>query len=268
MRRLALIVIAAALAVTAGCATKTTTTEQPKIEQQQSTQNVPLPEATPRRKAELRTELGAGYYERGQFQVALEELTEAEKFDPSYARIYNVYGLVYTMLADDAKAEANFRKALAMDPGDSEIRHNWGAYLCSHGRARESIPEFEQVIRNPLYKTPEIALVNAGKCSAAYGDAAAAETYFRRALALKPLDADAAYNLALLNYKMLRFDQSRALMKIVMQQTNPPPSALFLGMCVERKQGDRQSEESYVQQLRNRYPDADETKAITAGGCQ
>lgn len=267
MRRLALAAAAAALAFATGCATKTTTTE-PKIEQPQSTQNVPLPETTPRHKAELRTELGAGYYERGQFQVALEELTEAEKFDPSYPKIYNVYGLVYTMLQDEPKAEANFRKALAMAPNDSEIRHNWGAYLCSHGRARQSIPEFEQVIRDPLYKTPEIALINAGKCSAAYGDAPAAETFFRRALALKPLDAEAAYNLALLNYKQLRLDQSRALMKIVMQQANPPPSALFLGMCIERKQGDRQSEESYVQQLRNRYPESDETKAIVTGGCE
>ena len=41
-------------------------------------------------------------------------------------------------------------------------------------------------------------------------------------------------------------------MRIVMQETNPPPEALFLGMCIERRKGDAQAELSYVSQLRNR----------------
>jgi type IV pilus assembly protein PilF len=266
MRRYAPLAAAAVLVLLAGCASKSSTTE-PRVEPPQQTQNVPLPETTPRYKAELRTELAAGYYERGQFQVALEELGDAEKFDPTYPKIYAVYGLVYTMMAEDGKAEANFRKALAMAPNDSDVRHNWGAFLCSHGRARESIPEFELALRNPLYKTPEIALVNAGKCSAAFGDVAAAETYLRRALELKPQDADAAYNLALLQYKRQRLDEARALMRVVMQQPNPQPAALYLGMCIERKKGDSPSEQSYVTQLRNRFPDSDEAKAIAGGDC-
>ena len=43
-------------------------------------------------------------------------------------------------------------------------------------------------------------------------------------------------------------------MRPVMQQPTPPPEALYLGMCIERKQGDRSAELSYVSQLRNRYP--------------
>jgi type IV pilus assembly protein PilF len=265
MRLLAPFAALAVLALVAGCASKPR--EEPKLEQPVSAQNVPLPETTPRYKAELRTELAAGYYERGQFQIALEELADAERFDPTYAKIYGVYGLVYTMLMEDQKAEASFRKALAMAPNDSDVRHNWGAFLCSHGRARESIPEFEAALRNPLYKTPEIALINAGKCSAAFGDIAGADTFFRRALALKPLDAEAAYNLALLSYKDQKLAESRALMRIVMQQSTPPAAALYLGMCIERKLGDNDSERSYVSQLRNRYPEAPETKAIAGGDC-
>jgi Tfp pilus assembly protein PilF len=43
---------------------------------------------------------------------------------------------------------------------------------------------------------------------------------------------------------------------------------LYLGMCVERKLGDTQAELSYVSQMRNRYPDAAETRAIASEGCQ
>jgi type IV pilus assembly protein PilF len=266
-----LLPIAAALAVVflAGCDTFSSKKDSTPTQQTVQQQLPPIrqEEATPRYKAELRTELAAGYFERGQYDVALEELGEAVKFDPTYPKLYSIYGLVYTELGDDAKAEANFRRGLDLAPSDSEIRHNWGWYLCTHGKPRESIGEFEAALRNPLYKSPEVALINAGKCSAQIGDVAAADQYFRRALALKPGNPIAAYNLALLSYKGGRLDESRALMRFVMAQNPPLPEALYLGMCVERRLGDKQSEDSYVMQLRNRYPNSAEARAI-GGACE
>lgn len=223
---------------------------------------------TVRQRAEIHAELAAGYYERAQMDIALEELSIAERLDPTYPRIYNLYGLVYAAMGDPPRAESMFRRAIELAPNDPDARHNLGWYLCTHGRARESIAEFEVAIRNPLYRTPEIALVNAGKCSASIGDVNAADLYFRRALQLRPGDASAAYNLALLSYKASRLAESRALMRVVMQQTAPAPEALFLGMCVERKLGDRQSEQSYVTQLRNRFPDSAEARAIGGSACE
>lgn len=220
------------------------------------------PESTPRQRAEAHVELAAGYFERAQFDVALEELGIAERIDATFARTHSIYGLVYATIGELPKAEASFRRALELAPNDSEARQNWGWYLCTHGRAKESIPEFEAAIRDPLYRTPEIALVNAGKCSVSIGDASAANQYFRRALQLRPNEPQAAYNLALLSYRGQRHADARALMRIVMQQNSPAPEALFLGMCIEQKLGDAQAEQSYALQLRNRYPDAAETKAI------
>lgn len=234
--------------------------QAPRVQQQ---------EVTPRQRAEVHVELAAGYYERGQVDIALEELAIAEKLDPTFQRIHNIYGLVYSMTNELPKAEASFRRALELAPNDPDARHNWGWYLCTHGRARESIPEFEAAIRNPLYRTPEIALVNAGKCSASIGDGAAADQYFRRALQIRPGDATAAYNLALSGYKAGRLPEARALMRVVMQQATTPPEALFLGMCIERKLGDRAAEQSYALQLRNRHPDSAEARAIdTPGACE
>jgi type IV pilus assembly protein PilF len=257
--------VATSSLVFAGCASKPSQPDV-KVEQPQ-VQLAPTPPVTPRRKAELHTELAAGYYERGQMNVALDELKMAEENDATYARIYNVYGLVYTMLGEPAKAEANFQRALQMAPEDSEIHHNWGAFLCSHGRPAQSIPEFEIAARDPLYKTPAIALANAGKCSALLGNNAAAEGYFRRALSLKPLDGYAAYNLALLKYHESSYDEARQLMRIVMQQNDAPAPALYLGMCIERKKGDQRSEDSYIQQLKNRYPDSPEAKNLDGKDC-
>jgi len=225
-------------------------------------------EVTPKARAAIRTELAAGYYERGQMDIALEELGAAKTLDPTYPRLYNIYGLVYAMLGERDKAEENFRQALALAPNDSDIRANWGAYLCGTGRARESIPEFEQVLRDPLYKSPEIALINAGKCSIAIGETKSADDYFRRAMTASPGNATAAYNLALLAYRESRVGEARAWMRPVMQQQAPPPEALYLGLCIERKQGDNEAARSYESQLRNRWPDSPEAKAIAAGTCE
>jgi type IV pilus assembly protein PilF len=54
----------------------------------------------------------------------------------------------------------------------------------------------------------------------------------------------------------------------VMRQASPSPQALYLGVCIERKQGDREAERSYESQLKNRWPDSPEAKAAAGGTCE
>ena len=261
--RLAAAALAAALI--AGCGS----TPKPATPAQEAQLPTPkVAEVSPKDRAKLHTDLAAGYYERGQMDVALEELTEATKLDPDNANIYNVYGLVYAVMGEDGKAQQNFQRALQLAPQDSDIRHNWGWYLCTHGRAQESIAQFDQAVRNPLYKTPEIALVNAGRCSASFGDTAAAEQYFKRALAVSPGNPNAAYGLSFIAYKAGRMDDARGWLRSAVLQANPAPEALYLGVCVERKLGDKQAEMSFTSQLKNRYPKSAETAALPTGVCE
>jgi type IV pilus assembly protein PilF len=259
-----LLAMAAALAL-AACASKEPATNPAQLD---PLPPIKMPEVPLSKRAQIHTDLGAGYYERGQMEVALEELNEAVKLDPNIAKTYNIYGLVYTMLREDVKAEQNFRKAMALAPSDPDIRANWGWYLCTHDQMRESLPEFELAIRDPLYKTPDVALVNAGRCAATIGEVDRAEAYYRRALQIQPGNANAAFGLATLKYKAGRYDEARTYLKVVMaQQANAGPEPLYLGMCVERAIGDRASETSYMSQLRNRYPDSPEAKALPKALC-
>jgi type IV pilus assembly protein PilF len=255
-----------AVAALAGCQSDSSKQQQPPPQPIQ--QPPPLQEAPAPIRAQLHQEIAAGFYERGQMDVAIQELNQAVKLDPKNAKIYNVYGLVYATLGEEAKAQTNFLAALELAPSDSEIRQNWGWYLCTHGRPRESIPEFEQAFRNPLYKTPDIALTNAGRCSVEIGDKASAEDYYKRALTINPNNVSAAYSYALLQYRASKLPEARALIRRVNQLPNPAPDALYLGMCVERKLGDSASEASYVSQLKNRYPDSAEARAIPPGACE
>ena len=259
--------IAAGVALIAAC-TSTTTINAPSLPRPELLPPIKSPEVSSKDRAALHADIGAGYYERGRMDIAIEELTEAAALDPVNPRIYNYFGLVYTVLGENAKAEQNFQRALALAPDDSDIRHNWGWYLCSNDRPKESIPQFELALRNPLYRTPEIALTNAGRCSAAFGDIAGAESFYRQALARSPSNAPAMYGLALIAFKAGRLDEARSYTRRLAQLPAPAPEALYLGMCVERKAKDRAAETLYSVQLRNRYPDSAEAKAIATGLCE
>ena len=267
MTRLASSLLVAVALALSGCATKPNAPAPAPAPAPEPTP-IKSQEATPEQRAQIRTELAAGYYERGQMDIALQELGNAKALDPTYAKIYDIYGLVYAMLGERAKAEESFKQAITLAPDNSEFRENWGAYLCATGRERDAMPEFERVLKDPLYKTPEIALINAGKCSAALGDTKAAEDYLRRALVVSPGNATAAYNLALLAYRQSRVGEARAWMRPVMQVAQPPAEALYLGYCIERKNGDREAARSYESQLKNRWPDSPEAKALAGGGCE
>jgi len=264
---LAIVIVAAYLA---GCSsTEKKADAQPTQRTPQQRAAAPQPQQTPpAERARMHTDLAAGYYERGQMDVAIDELNLAVALDLNYAPAYNIYGLVYSVLGEDRKAEQNFERALQLAPNDSDIHHNWGWYLCQHKREREALEQFEIAVRNPLYRTPEIALDNAGRCAITIGEIRLADSYFRRALVAKPGNALAGYGLALIAYKEARYVDARNWMKGAMQTNSPEPETLYLGMCIERKLNDRQAELSYISQLRNRYPDASETKAINTEGCE
>ena len=200
--------------------------------------------------------------------VALEELGAAKALDPAYPKLYNIYGLVYAMLGERAKAEENFQQAIALAPGDSEIRANWGAYLCAHRPPARSAARIRAGAAGPALQD---AGDRADQRRQVQRRARADEErrgVFRRALGASPGNTVAAYNLALLAYHEARIGEARAWMRPVMQQTSPPPEALYLGLCIERKQGDREAERSYESQLRNRWPDSPEAKAIAGGACE
>ena len=146
----------------------------------------PPPPTTPqqadaRTRADLHTQLGAGYYELRNFAVALEELNEALRADPNPGPAYNMLGLVYMELREDQAAQQSFERALRLNALDSDANNNYGWFLCQRQRHEEGIKYFLAAIKNPLYQTPDKSLVNAGMCSLDRGDQASAAQFFQRA---------------------------------------------------------------------------------------
>ena len=256
MKRIMMICLLGALA---GC-----------VQQQVETTNVssrdtPIKPADAQKRAKIHTDLGAGYYERGQLGVALDELKEALRVDPNYAPAYNVMGLVYMELREDGDAERSFRRALEIDPLDSDTNNNYGWFLCQHKHEDQSIKYFMTALKNPLYATPEKSYFNAGICMRQKGDEQAAEEYFLKALRIRPGLPQALYNMADLSYKRSQYTEARAYLAKYQRVAAPTAESLWLGVRTERKLGNRDAEASYALQLRRKYPESKETQALKKG---
>ncbi len=222
-------------------------------------------ESVARNRARIHTELAASYYQLGNLGVALEEVRTATKIDPGYGPAYNVGGLVYARLKQDAQAEASFQRALSINASDSAANNNYGRFLCDRKREREGIRHFLAAIQNPLYRTPDRAYVNAGICARRMGDATAAEEYFRDALRLRPGQPQALYNLSEMAYERGDLESARSEMNQLMRAVEPNAPALWLAIRIERKLGDAAAAASYAQRLRKNFPDSRESRALSAG---
>ena len=217
-----------------------------------------------RNRAKLHTELAAAYYAQGQMAIALEEFTKATQIDPSYASAYTGLGLVHASLKQDGKAEANFKRALQLDPENSDTHNNYGTFLCVRNRVDEAIKEFMTAISNPLYTTPESAYLNAGICALKKKDTKNAEGYFLNALRIDPNARAASYQLANLYFNKGEHLQARTYLLKAMHNIDPTPEMLWLGVRNEQILGGKDAEASYRLLLRKKYPNSDETKAMLA----
>lgn len=222
-------------------------------------------ESQERERARVHTELAANYFEIGNMGVALEEVKEAIRSDPNYGPAHNIAGLVYARLKDDRFAEQSFQRAISLNPSDYDANNNFGLFLCERRQERESIKYFLAAVRNPLYPFPDRSYVNAGVCARRAGDLAGAEEYLQTALKVNSTQTQALYQLADIAYARGDYAGTKIYLSRLTQAASANPEVLWLGVRTARRLSDRNSEASYALQLRNRFPDSRETRALNAG---
>jgi type IV pilus assembly protein PilF len=224
-------------------------------------------ESDERRRARIRLELAAGYYQQGNYNVALEELRVALSLDPAYPAAFGILGLIYMDLGDRPKADESFQRALRLAPRDADLNNNYGWYLCQTGRAKESIGFFNLALEDRLYTTPAKPLHNAGICSLRANDLVNAEAYFRRAFQVEPANPVTNYQLALLNLNKNQFDQARFYSKRLLDNFEANSQTLYLAVCVETKAGNSNGAASLAQQLRRKFSASPEATRLQNNDC-
>lgn len=221
------------------------------------------------KRAAIRLQLAVGYYQDGKYEIALDEVKQAIAIKPQSADAYGVRALVYTAMGENRLANESYQRALKIAPGNPDLSNNYGSFLCNGGgRPNDAIAFFDAALKNPQYRSPVSALVNAGTCSLKRGDRDAAERYLLEALRYAP-DMPVV-NAALARVYYERRDYTRAGFFInrlteTAKLDTLSADALWLAMRVKRKLGDRDLEASLAAQLRHRFPGSPEFTALQRG---
>ncbi|MDN3923022.1 type IV pilus biogenesis/stability protein PilW [Roseateles violae] len=218
------------------------------------------------RRAGVRMELAAGYFARGQYTTALDEVKLALQAKPNMREAINLRGLIYAAMGETQLAEENFRRALASYPNDPDTLHNYGWMLCQQRRWPEADAQFDQALAQTSYRAPARTLLAKGVCEARAGRMDAAERSLAKAFEYDPASPAVAVNLAEALYRNKQFDRARFYIRRVNAQPEQSNAqSLWLELRIERKLGHGVAVDELAQQLRKQHAQSPETQALNAG---
>ena len=212
--------------------------------------------------ANLNLQLGIDYFRKGELQLAKDKIDRALEQDPRNANLQSTAGLLYDRLGETSKAENHYSEAVSLEPKNPELRNNFAVFLCRHKKYDKGEKQALLATADPLYRTPEVAYLNAGFCARGAGDPKRAEQHFRRALALKPRFAPALLEMADLEFKQQNYLPARAFLERHLAVQPAGPQALWLGVRIEQALGNRALAGDYGRRLTGDYPTSDEAKAF------
>jgi len=204
--------------------------------------------------ATANVQLGVGYLRQGNLAVAQQVLERSFAQNPKDPNVHTALGLLYERLAQPERADDHYGRAVKLAPQDPEILNNYAVFLCRRGQAPRGEKMFLQAAANPLYRTPEVALTNAGVCARGAGRTAEAEQYLRRALALKPAFADALLPLAEISLAKGNAFNARAFLERLLSAAPATAEALALGIHIETAAGDAAAVAAYRERLAREFP--------------
>lgn len=225
----------------------------------------PSDEPETRRRARIRLELAANYFENGQINVALDEVKQALVADPTYADAFNLRGLIYMQLSDFPQADESFRRALALRAGDPNLQHNYGWLLCQQQKFAEADQHFGRALANPAYTARSKTLMARGLCQSGAGQLAEAEQSLLKAYELDAGNPVVGYNLAALQFRRNELTRAQFYIRRLNNSQFANSESLWLGIKVERALGDTVAMRQLADQLRKRFPESREQGAYERG---
>jgi type IV pilus assembly protein PilF len=241
-----------ALILVAGCTTTTTEPSKPKWK--------------PEERVDLHVKLGWGYLQRGQLEIARQELERALALDPDNSRANHIMAILQIQLKNHAGADSYFVRAVSSDPENIDVRNDYGVYLCDVSRREQGMQMFDEALASPLNRRREMTYLRAATCLMGGTDWVAAEIYLRNALDIQPRFADALYLMAQLKYREQNYMSARAHLQRYFDSGALNSKSLLLAVQVERNLGARDLESSYAKQLRLQYPKSREAKELDRVG--
>jgi type IV pilus assembly protein PilF len=208
--------------------------------------------------AAVNTELAVAYMREGNLAASREKIEKALQQNPRTAKTQMTAGFIYDRLNDKRKARSHYEQAVKLAKGDPDVLNNAAVFFCRVGDYKRGEEYLLQAAVSPLYRTPEAAYTNAGRCARADGRVQDAEQYFRKALSINPKQSDALLQMSELVLESGNPLQARAFLERYTAVGPATPATLWLGRRIELQLGDQGQAERYAQRIRDQFPTSPE----------
>jgi type IV pilus assembly protein PilF len=225
-----------------------------------SAQNAPPPSAETA--AGFNMQLALEYLKQGNLTAAREKIERALVQNPKNPDVHTVAGLLFERLGEYSKADRHYEQAVRLAPRNPDVQNNYGAYLCRRGKSPKAEALLLQAARDPIYRTPEVALTNLGICLRNTSKQDEAEKYLREALARRPQYPDALFQMADLSFTRAKYLQGRAFLQRYLAIGPATPEVLWLGARLEHALGDAVAAQDYRDRLKREFPTSDQTNEL------
>jgi type IV pilus assembly protein PilF len=217
---------------------------------QRSDYDEPNNRSDPNSPAMLNVRMGVAYFERQDYDSAIEKLKRAIAIDPKLAIAHSALALVYSTMGAGKEAANHYKASVKYAPNDPIILNNYGTFLCQQGDYKKALEFYRRTLANPFYKTPETVHENAGVCLMKDDLFAEAERHFRAALAINPEMNVALYNMAIISAGQDQPLKARAFIQRLSRLQSLDERLLTVAYQVERKLGNQQEANKYLTQLK------------------
>lgn len=210
--------------------------------------------------ANLNLQMGVRYLDMGMLEVAKEKLEKAYDLESGNPETLNALAVFYERIKDDEQAADFYQAAIGKDPDNYSTKNNYGRFLCERGKHEKGMAMLREALDSPMNQRPWLALSNIGICLVLQNDTAQGEEYLRRALFANPAYPPALQEMLKISYNNQQYMSARAFLERYLAVAKHTPETLWYGFQTERALGNRQTAESYKEELLINFPTSTEAQ--------
>jgi len=148
-------------------------------------------------------------YKLGEFDLALQYLSEAEKYEPARINIQNLKGLVYLALGDTDSAKTIFNQILTKYPNDIDSHFGLAEIELLDGKFSGAENQYFEVLKRENLNRK--ALLSIALVSAETGQFKRADEYIKKATTYYSGDSDVMYLSAIISSMKGDYEQAEKL---------------------------------------------------------
>ncbi len=215
-------------------------------------------------RSKIHADLSANYLQRGQLDVAFEEIKISLDLDKNNKSANYIMALIQIRLKKSEKAEAYFKKAIKEPDPLTSAQHDYANLLCRNGEYKKAEDLYKDLLGNVLYKARARLLSNVGACFFKQEKYREAENALRQSLRLNPNSLDALLLMARISFIKGKPLETRGWYSRYFQLgAKGGPEILYIATMTEKTLGDKNTSASYALKLRSKYPGSSQAKKLT-----